>query len=115
MNKLLAAILLIFFPGCSKPLPPRAQADRKAGEQRELNFLAGIPEFRELSLSITEDKLKSSVNKNHLIKTISGDSGLKIYHIYRQDGENVLVMFHNGKCSGIQRMPRDPIGIPKAG
>ena len=115
MNKLLAAISLLFILGCSKPLPPRAQANRQAGEQKELNFLAGIPEFREFSLSITEDKLKSSVNKNHLIKTISGDAGLKIYHIYRRDGENVLVMFHNGKCSGIQRMPRDPTGIPKTG
>jgi formylmethanofuran dehydrogenase subunit D len=107
MNKLLVIYLLLFI-GCCKPLLLQAQIDRAAGDQQALDFLTGIPEFRELNFVMTEYELKSVISKHHLLRTIYNEMGRKFYHVYRQDGENVMVTFHKDRCSGIQRMPRDP-------
>ena len=82
--------------------------------ESRLPFLANIPEFHELDLTITEDALAALITENGLLVKITKNESSKTYHIYRQDGENVIVMFKEGKCSGIQKMRRDPLGVPKS-
>lgn len=63
-------------------------------------------------MTITKENLKVLIAKNALLIRVSGDETQRAYHIYRWDGENVIVMFRDGKCSGIQRMMRDQFGVP---
>ena len=80
----------------------------------ELEFLSDISEFHQLHLDITEDELMSMIASNDLLVTVSERDGDKSYHVYRRDGENVIVMFREGECSGVQRMQRDVSGVPTA-
>ena len=36
----------------------------------------------------------------------------KAYHVYNHKGENVMVGFRKGKCTGIQRMKEDATHVP---
>jgi beta-lactamase regulating signal transducer with metallopeptidase domain len=74
----------------------------------KLDFLSEIPEFHELTLTITEDALKDLAKKNNLTVQMSENKRDRTYHLFRSDGENVIVMFAGGKCKGIQRMRKDP-------
>ncbi len=74
----------------------------------KLDFLSEIPEFHELTLTIKEDALKDLARKNNLTVQMSEDKRDRTYHLFRSDGENVIVMFAGGKCKGIQRMRKDP-------
>jgi hypothetical protein len=72
-----------------------------------LEFLAQIPELGALRLDMTEDDLKAILEKENLRATVSESErtkGERNYHVFAGNGENVIVMFREGKCSGIQRM-----------
>ena len=51
--------------------------------------------------------------RNDLLQTVSDEGGQKVYHIYRQDGQNVVVIFRNGKWSSIKDMPRGKAPVPQ--
>jgi hypothetical protein len=108
MNRLLVAIHLLILLGCCKPFLLQALADSTSEGQGELSFLTGVPEFRDFNYVMTEHEMKSIITKHHLLITIYNEMGRKFYHVYRQDGENIMVTFRNNRCSGIQRMSRDP-------
>ena len=95
----------------------RALKGKSAGDLRPstatLDFLSDVWEFRQLHSGTTEDELKSLITANDLSATVSEKDGDKSYHVYRRDGENVIVMFREGKCSGVQRMRRDVSGVPR--
>jgi len=103
-------------------LPANETSDRSTEEDStgdlqpstsKLDFLSDIPEFHQLHLDITEDELKSLIAANDLLVTMNEIDGEKSYHVYRSDGENVIVMFRDGNCAGVQRMQRDVSEIPK--
>ena len=75
---------------------------------KPLSFLADVPEFKDLHLGIAEAELKEIAKKNGLqMEMDAAADGTKHYHVSRVDGENVVVMYREGKCAGIQRMRRD--------
>jgi len=75
--------------------------------QAKLDFLASVPEFHELELKMTESGLNEIISRNKLGVQVTPEGNRKSYRIWNQDGENVIVGFQNGKCTGIQRMRTD--------
>ncbi|MHC4406283.1 MAG: WD40 domain-containing protein, partial [Planctomycetota bacterium] len=89
----------------------RAEAVAKAQSEKAklaFAFLSDVPEFRNLDLSVTEDRLKQFVEEHHLISRVTRTEKATTYTLYSQKGECVNVMFYDGKCSGIQRLRADP-------
>jgi len=86
-----------------------AKTDRAA----ELKFLSDIPEFREFNLKLTEERLKELVSQHHLSAKVHNQDGKRSYRVFRSDGENVIIGFRGGECTGVQRMRRDVEGLAK--
>lgn len=85
--------------------------DNKA--PKGLEFLAGIRQFRDFRLDMTEQKLREIVHIHSLEGHFHQKEEIRTYHLYASEGdvgENVIVMFRDGLCSGIQRMRPDPQG-----
>jgi hypothetical protein len=78
------------------------------GQERGLEFLSGIPEFRGLSLKMSEEQLKSQVEKWHLYSKREVQDDRVRYWLVTTEGENVFAGFAAGKCTGIQRMQPIP-------
>lgn len=77
-----------------------------------LEFLAGIPEFAEFRLKMTEAEFQNIIKRQSL--TIESDTrrkGRTSYTLSTALGKNVIVMFHDGQCSGIQGMRDTPVGV----
>jgi hypothetical protein len=97
--------------------PKKEATERRDGLEpltirANLEFLSDVPEFHDLHMATTEEELEALITKNNLLVKVNDDSEQKSYHVYRQDGENVIVMFREGKLSGIQRMRCDKAGVP---
>jgi hypothetical protein len=75
--------------------------------RKGLEFLAGIPEFRDLHLDMSERQLQLHIKLHSLASRFHEEGDETAYHLYTEEGENVIVMFRNGRCSGIQRMRPD--------
>jgi hypothetical protein len=81
-----------------------------------LEFLQPIPEFRGLSLKMSEEQLKAEIKKHGLYSKFEArpDSPDRTnavsYWLLTLEGENVIVGFASARCTGIQRMQP----IPKA-
>src|SRR5437660_330699 len=79
-----------------------------------LEFLNPIPEFRGLSLKMSEEQLKAQVHKHVLYSKREARFGslnqtnAVSYWLLTPEGENVFVGFASGKCTGIQRMQPIP-------
>lgn len=78
------------------------------GQEHGLEFLSEIPEFRDLSLKMSEDQLKSHIEKHHLYSKKELQEQRLTYWLVTVDGENVYVGFASGRCTGIQRMQPIP-------
>lgn len=78
------------------------------GLEDGLDFLSGIPELRELSLKMSEDELKTHVEKHGLYARKEQRKERFDYWVLTPAGENVHVGFLAGKCTGIQRMQPIP-------
>lgn len=83
------------------------------GRERGLEFLSHIPELRDLSLKMSEDQLKSHVEKHQLYAKKTLEKERVTYWLLTPGGENVFVGFVSGKCTGIQRMQPIPKGLIK--
>ena len=100
-------------PGNQLTCPPlviqvvAANDDAPQAAKAKLDFLADVPEFRELNLKITEEQLKQIIVKHKLVDRTSTTGGQTSHMLYNRGGECVIVMFRDGKCSGIQRMRAD--------
>jgi hypothetical protein len=77
-------------------------------QERGLEFLSGIPEFRGLSLKMSEDQLKSHIEKHRLYAKKELRQERVTYWVLTPGGENVIVGFSSGECTGIQRMQPIP-------
>lgn len=73
-----------------------------------MEFLSNIPEFRGLSLNMSEDQLRSHVDKHQLYATNTLQNARVTYWVLAPGGENVIVGFVSGRCTGIQRMQPIP-------
>ncbi len=69
-----------------------------------MEFLSNIPEFRGLSLKMSEEQLKSQIAKHGLYARKKLQNERLTYWVLTPGGENVFVGFAAGKCTGIQRM-----------
>jgi len=94
------------------PTPPPDAASATGN----FNSLSDFPELQGLDSNTTEEAFYRMTAEKGLRYTISLDSSRKAYHVYRKDGENVIVMFspddslkpEERKCLGAKRMERDP-------
>ena len=77
-------------------------------QERGLEFLSNIPEFRDLSLRTSEDQLMSHIEKHRLYVKKELQEKRVTYWVLTAEGENVFVGFVSGKCTGIQRMQPIP-------
>ena len=78
------------------------------GQERGLEFLSNIPEFRDLSLKMSEDQLKAYIEKHRLYAKKHVQKERVTYWVLTPAGENVFVGFASEKCTGIQRMQPIP-------
>ncbi|MFN0130745.1 MAG: M56 family metallopeptidase [Verrucomicrobiales bacterium] len=70
-----------------------------------LEFLKPYPKLHGLSLDMTEARFKAIVRAGQLAaQSTLSDGGKRRYAIPTGDEHVVVVMFDNGKCSGIQRI-----------
>ena len=92
-------------------------AQSSFAEERGLQFLSKIPEFRDLSLKMTEAQLRAHVEKHRLyIKELhfndpeaESKRDRKSYQLITPEGESVFIYFLlSGACAGIQRMQPIP-------
>ena len=91
-------VALLSAAGCRKPA---------ATSKAKLDFLAGVPEFHDLELKMTESDLNKIIAQNKLGVQSTAEGNRKSYWIWNEDGENVIVGFEGGDCTGIQRMRQD--------
>ena len=96
-----------WFRVTSNPVEIEILAAEGAAGKARLGFLADLPEFYELDLTVTEETLKRIIAEKGLRNICTWDDKAKTWHVYRRDGENVIVTFRDGKCSGVQRMRKD--------
>jgi hypothetical protein len=73
-----------------------------------LEFLSNLPEFRDLSLKMSEDQLTSQIEKHRLYAKKELQKDRVSYWVLTAGGENISVGFGSGKCTGIQRMQPIP-------
>lgn len=86
----------------------QADLDANWGESvGGLEFLAGIPEFRGLRLDMPQRQLRLHIKRHSLATLFHETDDETSYHVYTGQGENVIVMFRNDRCTGIQRMRPD--------
>jgi hypothetical protein len=93
---LLSAVLLMLLSAAS------------FGQERGLEFLSNIPELRDLSLKMSEDQLKSHIDKHGLYAKKELQKERVSYWVLTPGGENIFMGFVSGKCTGIQRMKPTP-------
>jgi hypothetical protein len=96
----------LFTKSLTKTEPPQKEGaatwnDPPAG----LEFLTTVPELRGVSLQMKEDDFNRLAARRK-IKITKDDSraGQSTYSVETPSGENVIVMFTGGTCSGIQRL-----------
>lgn len=76
-----------------------------ADRERPLPFLAKIPEFKTLTLAITEPTLRTHAQRHRLFLREQKAAKGKSFWMITPAGENLIVMFGDDKkCRGIQRM-----------
>lgn len=88
------------------PVEVGPKSDSAASLPKGLEFLAGIPEFADLRLDMTEEQLKQIIARHELDVQISrnDEENTSSYTLRTISGKTVIVMFGDGKCGGIQRM-----------
>jgi hypothetical protein len=79
-----------------------------SAQEPGLEFLRKIPEFRDLSLKMTEGQLKVHIERHDLYSRRELQGERVSYWLVSTEGENVFVGFALAKCTGIQRMQPIP-------
>jgi hypothetical protein len=93
-------------PGSNAPQPVATWANPPKG----LEFLSTVPELQGISMDISEAEFLKLVEPQDLtIKTDRSSENETSYYITTPSGENVVVMFTDGACSGIQRLQPTPV------
>jgi hypothetical protein len=95
----------------TQPAEPEGKETNAAEKPvaKGMEFLAHIPELRELNLGMTEARLREIIHRHRhsVVATCTDESGRKHYRLYTTAGEHVRVGFREGKCGGIQRLRPD--------
>ena len=92
-------------PNDSDSTPAKAEEFESMISSQGLEFLRTYPKFGGLSLDMTESEFKALVEQNSLTITAENHAGREdSYWVPTGDGNSVIVMFREGKCSGIQRI-----------
>ena len=74
-----------------------------------LEFLRTVPELRGITLKISEQDFLKLVQSQKLeVKPDHSRTGETSYFITTPSGENIVVMFADGACKGIQRLQPTP-------
>ena len=111
ISKLIFLCLTILACICANVAGQSTDAPPSAAESRaKLDFLDNVPEFHDFDLTMSESDLNGLVTKYNLSVHITPEQGDrdKEYRVWNKDGENVFIGFSDGKCTGIQRMFREP-------
>lgn len=87
---------------------PTVQPQPQTATQARLDFLNDVPEFYELHLNMTEGQLQQIIARFQLGMEVLSQGNRQVYHVWNRKGENVIMQFENGRCTGIQRMMKDP-------
>ena len=96
---------------CTNVAGQYTDARPSATESRaKLDFLDNVPEFHDFDLTMSESDLNGLITKYNLGVHINPErvDGDKVYRVWNKDGENVFIGFSGGKCTGVQRMFREP-------
>ena len=115
LGKYAFVVVLSICAGCGSqppanpgPIAPRPLATW-ANPPEGLEFLRTAPELRGISLDISEvDFLKLVESQVVTIKIDRSNDGETSHYIATPSGENVVVMFTDGACTGIQRLQPTP-------
>jgi hypothetical protein len=84
-----------------------------ANPPKGLEFLRTVPELRGINLDISEaDFLKLIESQELKVRADRSSDGETSYTSATPSGENVVVMFTDGACTGIQRLQPTPIATP---
>ncbi|MBL7189882.1 MAG: hypothetical protein ISS70_26430 [Phycisphaerae bacterium] len=100
-------VVIEILPEAKPDVQVEGEITKDLGGHKGLEFLAGIPEFRDLRLDMTERQLRLHIHLHSLAATFHEKGDETTYHLFTGEGENVFVMFRNGQCTGIQRMRLD--------
>ncbi|TWU44956.1 Regulatory protein BlaR1 [Novipirellula aureliae] len=94
--------------GKSIRIAPNDNASEEVDEPPTgLEFLAGIPEFADLRIGMSEERFKEVIATHKLtIDKDDASSNRRTYTLTTPAGDGVIVMFEGGECRGIQRMRR---------
>lgn len=74
------------------------------------HFLSDVPEFQAFYLNMTEAELNQAITHEQLGVhfTPIPEEERTSYVVWNPDGENVIIGFHKGICTGIQRRHKNP-------
>ena len=109
--KLFLLCLAIPAWNCANAADQSSNAPPSAAESHaKLDFLDEVPEFHDFDLTMSEFDLNELIAKYDLGVDITPENEKrdKKYRVWNKDGENVFIGFNDGKCTGIQRMLREP-------
>jgi hypothetical protein len=115
--KYVIAIMLLLCVGCNSK-QAASDAENTAPKMNAtwddpplgLEFLRTVPELRGITLEINEqDFLKLIQSQKLEVKPDHSRAGETSYFITTPSGENVVVMFADGNCKGIQRLQPTPV------
>lgn len=70
-----------------------------------LSFLSDVKEFQEFRLQMTETEIKEIVQRNSLVLEGNSRTG---FLVRNRDGQTLALSMSDGRCAGIQRLPRQP-------
>jgi hypothetical protein len=77
-----------------------------------LEFLRTVGELRGISLEISEPDFLKLIDSQDLKVEKSSNADGSSYYISTKSGENIVVMFGEGVCTGIQRLQPTPVPMP---
>lgn len=107
-NLILACLLPLI--GCGGPTSRMVDPPFDPAHEPEatLDFLSSVLEFHGFNLAMTEPELTNIVSQRKLGVDVSADGDRTTYRVWNMEGENVVIGFRDGECTGIQRMRPDP-------
>jgi hypothetical protein len=86
-------------------LPDEAASVETWNPPPDLEFLRTVPELRGIDIHIREQDFQQMIKARALHVQVEHDQDRMSYWVATKSGYRVVVMFQNGVCSGIQRLP----------
>ena len=90
------------------PDPPIQGSNATWEPPKGLEFLRTVPELRGVSLQMREPGFQELMKSRGVKAQSQRSADRTSYWVSTDSGENILVMFRDGACIGIQRMWPSP-------